>query len=131
MNRVFYSESNIEMFTDGHNQYIIPVPSQLKLFRDVVDDLSYTASFTYNESGKIALVEYKAYRHGDYIVYVFHDKDEDMRDETNYTHMIELGRKGYTREALDKKKVFFGVYVLMTNDTTFPAKDIFIWYKRR
>ena len=131
MNRVFYSESNIEMFTDGHNQYIIPVPSQLKLCRDTVDDLSYTASFTYDEPGKIALVEYKACRHGDYIVYVFHDKDEDMRDEANYTHMIELGRKGYTRKALDKKKVFFGVYVLMTNDTTSPAKDIFMWYKRR
>ena len=45
--------------------------------------------------------------------------------------MIELGRKGYTEEALDEKKPFFGLYVLRTNDSRSPAKDIFMWYKRR
>ena len=54
-----------------------------------------------------------------------------MRDEASYTHMIELGRKGYTQEALDAKNAFFGVYVLRTNDIASPAKDIFMWYKRR
>lgn len=131
VDRGFYSESNIEMFCRGHNQYIIPVPNHLNLCKEAVADLIYTASFTYDEPGKIALVEYKVCDHGGFRVYVFHDKDEAMRDEANYTHMIELGRKGYTEEALDEKKPFFGLYVLRTNDSRSPAKDIFMWYKRR
>ena len=118
----FCSESNIEMFTDGYNQYIMLVPNHLKLCKDVADDLSYIASFIYDEPDRIALIEYKACRHGDHIVYLFHHKDESMRDEVNYIHMIELGRKGYTREALDEKKAFFGLYVLRTNDTASSAK---------
>ena len=131
VDRGFYSESNIEMFCTGHNKYIIPVPNHLKLCKEAVADLSYTGAFTYDEPGRIALVEYKVCVHGDYSVYVFHDKEEAMRDEANYTHMIELGRNGYTMEALKEKKAFFGVYVLRTNDTASPARDIFMWYKRR
>ena len=103
----------------------------MRFCKDAIADLSYTESFTYDEPGKIVLVEYKACEHDGFCIYVFHDKDEAMRDEANYTHMIELGRKGYTQEALDDKKPFFGVYVLRTNDKEAPAKDIFMWYKRR
>ena len=131
VDRGFYSELNIEMFSKGLNQYIIPVPNHLNLCKEAVADLSYGSTFTYDEPGKISLVEYKACDHDGFRVYVFHDKDEAMRDEANYTHMIELGRKGYTKEALEAKKAFFGVYVLRTNDTASPARDIFMWYKRR
>ena len=131
VDRGFYSESNLKMFADGHNQYIIPVPNHLNLCKDAVADLSYTGSFTYDEPGKIALVEYKSCDYDGFRVYVLHDKDEAMRDEANYAHMMELGRKGYTREALDDKKAFFGLYILRTNDKESPAKDIFMWYKRR
>lgn len=131
VDRGFYSESNLEMFADGNNIYIIPVPNHLKLCKENISDLSYTDSFTYNEPGKIALVEYKVREYDGYRVYVFRDKDEAARDEASYTHMIELGRNGYTREALEEKKDFFGVYVLRTNDSTSQAKDIFMWYKRR
>lgn len=51
-------------------------------------------------------MEYKACEHVVYIVYMFYNKDEGIRDETNY--MVELGRKGYTQNAIDEKKVFLG-----------------------
>ncbi len=131
VDRGFYSESNIRMFEDGHNTYIIPIPNHKDMCKDAVSDLTYTDSFTYDEPGKIALVEYKCHDYGHCRVYVFHDKDEAARDEANYMHMIELGRKGYTKEALDDKRAFLGLYVLRTNDKASPAKDIFMWYKRR
>ena len=89
------------------------------------ESLICVATFIYDEPSKIALVEYKACDYSSFSIYMFLEKNDAMMDEANYTHMIELGRKGYTREALDEKKAFLGVYVLRTNDTASSAKDIF------
>lgn len=131
MGRGFYSETNMNMFEKNGNRYIMPVPNHLNLCREAVADLLYTSTFTYDEPGRIALVEYKTVEKDGFRVYVFHDKDEAERDEANYVHMIELGRNGYTEKALAAKRPLLGVYVLRTNDTVSSAKDIFLLYKRR
>ena len=63
-------------------------------------------------------------------VYVFRDIGENSKCIYNYTHCIELGKPGYTKEVLEKQRENFGVYVLQSNSYK-EAKEIFYTYKQR
>ena len=132
VDRGFYSHRNLSLFTEGGNSYIIPVPKGTAECKAAVADLSYTGLFSYDETGKIAAIEYKECRQEDgSTIYVFRDTCEAVKMESNYVHHIEMGKKGYTDEGFRKAKPFFGVYVLRTNSPSMSAKEVFSWYKKR
>ena len=45
VNRVFYSEANLELFSMNGNRYIIPIPSHLNSFKETMTQVNYTGSF--------------------------------------------------------------------------------------
>ena len=131
IDRGFYSTKNLETLAANDNIYIIPVPANMGIHKDVMNSLQYTDSFYYRSGKKHARIEYMSKRisETDY-VYVFRDIDENEKCRFNYQHSMELGKSGYTRDGFEKNKEFFGVYVLQTNGGLSP-EDVFSGYKKR
>lgn len=131
IDRGFYSAKNLEILSANDNTYIIPVPSNTDVFRDVMKDVKYTDSFYYRSGKKHARIEYVSRKISDTeYVYVFRDIDENEKCRFNYQHCIELGRSGYTQEKFEQNKETFGVYVLQSN-TAKTAEEVFGGYKKR
>jgi transposase len=129
--RGFYSSSNIRLFSQDGNRYIMSVPGNCSDCKDAVADLSYTGIFVYEGNGKLVTVDWKRMDRDDCRVYVFRDKDEAAKKCTNYLLEMNQGKKNYTLEGYGKMKDYFGVYVLRTNDMAMAAEDVFAWYKKR
>ena len=131
IDRGFYSAKNLEILSANDNTYIIPVPSNTDVFRDVMKDVKYTDSFYYRSGKKHARIEYVSRKISDTeYVYVFRDIDENEKCRFNYQHCIELGRSGYTQEKFEQNKETFGVYVLQSN-TAKTAEEVFGGCKKR
>lgn len=131
IDRGFYSTRNLKLLSANDNTYIIPVPSNTDVFRDVMKDVKYTDSFYYRSGKKHARIEYTSRKISDTeYVYVFRDMDENEKCRYNYQHCIELGRSGYTPEKFEQNKETFGVYVLQSNAAK-TAEEVFTGYKRR
>ena len=131
IDRGFYSAKNLEILSANDNTYIIPVPSNTDVFRDVMKDVKYTDSFYYRSGKKHARIEYVSRKISDTeYVYVFRDIDENEKCRFNYQHCIELGRSGYTQEKFEQNKETFGVYVLQSN-TAKTAEEVLGGYKKR
>lgn len=131
VDRGFYSADNLRVFSSNDNTYIIPVPSNTKVFRNVTRNVHYTDSFYYRSGRKHARIEYMEERISDLeSVYVFRDIDENEKCRYNYVHSMEMGKKGYTEEKFEQYKETFGVYVLQSN-SGMKAEEIFGGYKNR
>ena len=131
VDRGFYSKSNLKMFSDNGNTYIIPIPSNEPAFTKAMADVKYTGEFCYSCGSKHSRIEYMKVKLSDTeTAYVFRDIDENSRCIFNYTRCIELGKNGYTKEGLEKQRENFGVYVLQSNSSLKP-EEIFSTYKGR
>ena len=131
VDRGFYSSKNLEILSSNGNAYIVPVPSNTGIFKDVMKDVEYTDSFYYSSGKKHARVEYKSKKisNTEY-VHVFRDIDENEKCRFNYQHCMELGKAGYTQEKFAQNKDVFGVYVLQSN-SEMSATEVFANYKKR
>ena len=58
VDRGFYSAKNLKLLSANDNTYIIPVPSNTDIFRNVMKDICYTDSFYYRSGKKHARIEY-------------------------------------------------------------------------
>ena len=131
IDRGFYSKENLELFSKNNNSYIIPIPSNTNIFKKVTDKIKYEDEFCYECGSKHTRIEYMQLNISDKeSAYVFRDIDENSKCIYNYTHCIELGKPGYTKEVLEKQRENFGVYVLQSNSYK-EAKEIFYTYKQR
>ena len=131
IDRGFYSSKNLEILASNDNAYIIPVPSNTDIHKEVMQSVTYTDSFYYRAGKKHARIEYMSKRisETDY-VYVFRDIDENEKCRFNYQHSMELGKSGYTQDGFEKNKEYFGVYVLQSNGGLTP-EGVFTGYKKR
>lgn len=131
VDRGFYSKSNLKMFSDNGNTYIIPIPSNEPAFTKAMADVKYTGEFCYSCGPKHSRIEYMEVKLSETeSAYAFRDIDENSRCIFNYTRCIELGKVGYTKEKLEEQRENFGVYVLQSNSSLDP-KEIFSTYKGR
>ncbi len=131
IDRGFYSSKNLGILSANDNTYIIPVPSNTDIFKDVMSNVVYTDSFYYRSGKKHARIEYMSQKISDTdYVYVFRDVDENEKCRFNYQHSMELGKSGYTLEKFEQNKENFGVYVLQSNAAK-TAEEVFSGYKKR
>ncbi len=131
VDRGFYSKTNLDMFCDNGNTYIIPIPSNEPAFSKAMERVKYTGEFCYTCGSKHSRIEYMEVKlSATESAYVFRDIDENSRCIFNYRRSIELGKDGYTKEGLEKQREFFGLYVLQSNSCLEP-KEVFSTYKGR
>ena len=131
IDRGFYSERNLQLFSSNGNTFIIPLPSHTGLFKETMATLKYTGEFYYRRGRKHTRVEYmeREVEDGRSVV-VCRDLEENERTRYNYLKCIDEEKSGYTMENFEKNRDFFGVSVLLTN-TKLCAADLFINYKKR
>lgn len=131
VDRGFYSASNLELFSQNGNSYIIPIPNNNKLTKEAVKDTFMTNRFVYRKNKKSSTVEYKEFVYDNYRVLVFRDMNESAEEQTNYLRYIELGHESYTMERFNKIKDLLGVTVLQTSLFDKTPMEIYKLYKNR
>ena len=131
VDREFYSEDNLQLFSKNEKSFIIPLPANTEIFNDAMSSIEYTGDFYYRAGKKHTRVEYmeRVLANGRRIV-VYRDIDENEKTRYDYLRSIDQGKAEYTQENYEKNKDFFGVHVLLTNATLEP-QDIFENYKQR
>lgn len=131
VDRGFYSEDNLRLFSGNGCSFIIPLPANTNLFKSIMASVSYTNDFYYRSGKKHARIQYMQRDAGmNRRVIVFKDVEENEKIRFNYQRSIDMGKEGYTSEGLEKNKDFFGVMVLLSNSKQSPD-EIFSNYKKR
>ena len=131
VDRGFYSASNLELFSQNGNSYIIPVPNNCNITKEVVADTFMTNRFVYHKEKKMTVVEYKETIADGYRILVFRDMNEAAEEQANYLRYVEQGHPSYTMEKFEKMKDLLGVTVIQTNLMTKTPQEIYTLYKRR
>lgn len=131
VDRGFYSEPNLKLFSQNGNTYIIPLSPNLNTHKAAMAQCQYNRSFYYRAGKKHSRIEYYEMElPGNKRVIVYRDIDENEKKRFNYQRNIDAGKKGYTKEGLEANKELFGVYVLQTNSSK-SAQEVFEAYKKR
>lgn len=131
VNRGFYSEKNLTVFSSNDNTYIIPVPGNTDVFKSSMANVKYTGGFYYKHGKKRTRIEYTSRRISNTeSVIVFRDIDENEKIQFNYLRSIDQGKNGYTKEHFEQNKELFGVYVLRSN-AAMTEEEIFTVFKSR
>ena len=131
IDRGFYSDENIKLFSSNNNHYIIPLSQNLKEYKMVTEDMKLSEMFTYEKNKKISPIEYKEVKIDDFTkIIVYRDLVMSAKEQTDYLKNMEVNPDKFTKEKYDILKDFFGVIVLQTN-LSISAKEIFEYYKKR
>ena len=131
VDRGFYSASNLDLFSQDGNSYIIPVPNSNNITKSAVADLFFTKRFVYKKEKKASVIEYKEIVDSKCRVLVFRDLNESAEEQANYLRYVELGHKSYTMEKYEEIKDLLGVTVLQTNLFEKTPQEIYELYKKR
>lgn len=133
VDRGFYSQDNIKLFSKNGNKYIIPLSSNLLSYKKAVKELSFDKMFVYERCRKRSVIEYKEFiNEADCMkIIVFRDSNQNMLEQQDYLKNMEKNSQKYTEENFMKIKEFFGVIALETNCMDKSAEEIFTLYKKR
>ena len=131
VDRGFYSEENIALFTSNGCQYVIPLSKGLDACKAAVADMGLPGRFVYERGRKSAVVEFKEHRRGGRRVLVFRDANEAAAMQANYLRHLGRGDKGYTQEGFDAAKELMAVTVLQTSLEGAPPEEVYSTYKKR
>lgn len=131
VDRGFYSEANIKLFSKNNNQYIIPLSPNYILYKQVTENMNLTDEFVYETSGKNTIISYREVIVGNKRVIIYRDTHQNTIDKSKYLKNIESDSKKYTKEKYDAIKDYFGVIVLETNILDKTPQEIYMLYKKR
>ena len=129
VDRGFYSESNLSLFSSSGNSYIIPLASSQRACKKAVSEMNLRHSFAYMKSGSV--VEYKDEIIDGRRVITYRDLKEAEAELYSYQKKIAEGHPSYTEKRISELRDFLGVTVLQTNVTDKPAEEIYTLYKKR
>lgn len=130
VDRGFYSEENITMFSKDGNRYIIPLSPNLKSYKAVIKNVDLDKSFMYKNGGKKALIRYRESIVDNKRIIIFRDENQNSAECADYLDNLEQGKKGFNQEKYERLKEYFGLIVLQTNLEN-EAKEIYTKYKKR
>jgi len=133
VDRGFFSENVLKLMSENGNTYIIPLSPNNKNFKQIKENLDFSAGEFVYKSGKkdcARIIYHEEYIDENTRVLVFKDVDENNSKRKNYKRMMDLGEEGYTRENYDAVSEWWGVYFLQTTSTD-PANVVYSDYKGR
>ena len=131
VDRGFYSQENLKLFTQDGNAYIIPLRKSHTACKQAVSRLDMTGRFIYQKGRKGSLIECKDEIIDGRRVLTFRDVDEATAEQTNYLRHMEYGDRAYTSEAFEQLKDYMGVIVLQTSMWDKSPQEIYTLYKKR
>lgn len=132
MDSGFHSSDNIEAMLGKKADYVMPLSSNLGACKEAMKPMKgRLAQFLYGTGRKVDLVEYRETpgEDGRRVIF-FRNESEREKLMKEYLANIENGRKGYTREGLEKGMRNFGAIVLETS-LRCSAEEVYGHYKTR
>ena len=91
VDRGFYSEDNINLFSSNGNAYIIPLGKNLNTCKAAVHSLEMHDRFMYQKGKKASVIEYKDEIIDGYRVITYRDLNESAAEQENYLRHIARG----------------------------------------
>ena len=131
IDRGFYSQDNIELFSANDNHYIIPLSPNLVRYKEATKDMNLSSVFVYEKNKKRTTIEYKEIKlENNTRIIIYKDLSQSAKDSADYLKNIEQNPEKYTVQKYNKVKDFFGVIVIQTNLDK-PCEDVYNLYKKR
>ena len=131
VDRGFYSEENIKLFTSNGCHYVIPLSKGLTACKRAVADMELDGRFVYECGRKSTVIEFSERTVGGRRVIVYRDVNEAAATQANYLRHLRRGDKGYTQEGFDAARKLMAVTVLQTSLKAQSAEEVYALYKRR
>ena len=130
----FYSPSNIKLFSENGNKYVVPLPgTYTKIYNQMKPEGGFAGEFTYKKgSGKkshASIISYKDKIIGGKRYIVFRDEEMRLKQKAEYRALIGI-EEGFTEEKYEELQEGFGTILLETNmeDST---QKVYETYKKR
>lgn len=135
MDKGFYSADNLEYLINANADYIMPLSSGLKTYKEAVKPCKgRMAQFLYSDKKKTDFVTYHEITasNGRRTIF-FKNMSEREKLLKEYMSKLAEGAKGYTIQGLEEGEKNFGVIVLETSLTSESksAEEIYKYYKQR
>ena len=124
----FYSLDNLKELTKNNNQYIIPINSNTRNYR-IIMDKEYDNEFIYKKNKKSALIRYKEIDTGKSKIIALFDVNRNTAECADYLSKID--NETYTMEKYEEYKNTFGLMVLETSLRDKEPEEIYYLYKKR
>lgn len=135
VDRGFNTAPDKKLMSANGNTYIVPMISNRKDYASVIDILKFDKRkyFVYNKESYASMIYYAEFPSGDETVrYIaFQDTTRAGAERQDYIKAMTAGRKGYTEEGLVENELYFGLFLLETNDFDLSAEEVFCHYKDR
>ena len=135
VDRGFNTATDKELMSSNGNTYIVPMISNRDDYASVIDILKFDKRkyFVFNKGSYASMIYYAEYVAIDescrYIAY--QDTTRAGAERQDYIKAMGAGRSGYTEEGLLENELYFGLFILETNDFEASAEKVFCDYKDR
>lgn len=132
VDRGFYSEKNIDLFSQNGNKYIIPLSPNLKEYKEATKMMELNQVFAYEHSKKKNVIHYElAIEKENTNIFVFKDLSQSILEQNDYLKNLEQGKKGFTIERFNELKEYFEVIAIQTNYKDKAGQEKYGLYKKR
>ena len=135
VDRGFNTDQDKKLMSANGNTYIVPMISNRKDYASVVEILKFDKRkyFVFNKDSYASMIYYAEFLSEDeacrYIA--FQDTTRAGAERQDYIKAMTAGRNGYTEEGLVENELFFGLFLLETNNFELTAEEVFCHYKDR
>ena len=135
VDRGFNTADDKKLMSSNGNTYIVPMISNRADYASVVEILKFDKRkyFVFNKDSYASMIYYAEFVSNDetcrYIA--FQDTTRAGAERQDYIKAMGAGRKGYSEDGLVENELYFGLFLLETNNFDLTAEDVFCHYKDR
>ena len=133
--RGFNTDPDKELMSSNGNTYIVPMISNRKDYAAIIEILKFDKRkyFVFNKDSYASMIYYAEYVAGDDSCrrIAFQDTTRAGAERQDYIKAMAAGKSGYTEEGLVENELYFGLFLLETNDFDLSAEEVFCHYKDR
>ena len=133
VDRGFNTDTVKKRMSERGNTYIAPMLSNRKDYKHVVESLHFDKRryFVYNRKRHASMVYHQEIRQGSIRYLAYKDTTVASMERQEYIRTMNAGKPGYTNDGLIKEELFFGLFLLETNNLELMPEEIYCQYKER
>ncbi len=133
VDRGFNTAPDKKLMSRNGNTYIVPMISARKDYSYVLSNLKFDKRryFIYNKNHYASMIYYQEFIENNVRYIAFQDTTRASAEKQDYIKAMASGKPGYDEEELLKNEVYFGLFLLETNDKRLSADKVFCHYKER
>lgn len=135
VDRGFNTASAKQLMASNGNTYIVPMISNRDDYASVIENLKFDKRryFVFNKNGYASMIYYAEYRAADDSCryFAYQDTTRAGAERQAYIKAMSLGKREYSEAGLIENELYFGLFLLETNNFALDAETVFCHYKSR